>query len=88
MNKFAASLGLLALGTTALHAVEATAVNSMQRDKPWSVAASLRGFYDDNINATEIKEESFGFEITPSVDFGLAGDQTSFNLGYQLSKMV
>ncbi len=83
MNKFAASLGLVALGTTALHAVEATALNSMQRSKPWSVAASLRGFYDDNINATEDKESSWGYEITPSVDFGLAGDQTSFNLGYQ-----
>lgn len=86
MNKFAASLGLLALGTTALHAVEATVLNNMQRTKPWSVAASLRGFYDSNINTTENNEvDSFGFEITPSVDFGLAGDQTSFNLGYQFS---
>jgi hypothetical protein len=85
MNKFAVSLGLVALGTTALHAVEATALNSMQRSKPWSVAASLRGFYDDNINASPNKQSSFGYEITPSVDFGLAGDQTSFNLGYQFS---
>jgi hypothetical protein len=85
MKKFAASLGIVALGTTALHAVEATALNPMQRSKPWSVAASLRGFYDDNINATQNKVDSFGFEISPSVDFGLAGDQTSFNLGYQLS---
>jgi hypothetical protein len=86
MNKFAASLGLLALGTTALHAVEASALNTMQRSKPWSVAASLRGFYDDNINSSYgDRQDSFGFEITPSVDFGLAGDQTSFNLGYQLS---
>jgi hypothetical protein len=86
MNKFAASLGLVALGTTALHAVEATALNTMQRSKPWSVAASLRGFYDDNINLSESnKEDSFGFEITPSVDFGLAGDQTSFDLGYQFN---
>jgi len=85
MNKFAASLGLLALGTTALHAVEATALNPMQKDKPWSVAASLRGFYDDNINLSPTKVDSFGVEISPSVDFGLAGDQTSFNLGYQLN---
>jgi Putative beta-barrel porin 2 len=86
MNKFAASLGLVALGTTALHAVEATALNTMQRSKPWSVAASLRGFYDDNINSSYgNREDSLGFEITPSVDFGLAGDQTSFNLGYQFS---
>jgi hypothetical protein len=85
MNKFAASLGLIALGTTALHAVEATALNPMQRSKPWSVAASLRGFYDDNINASPDKVDSFGISITPSVDYGIAGEQTSFNLGYQLT---
>ncbi len=85
MNKFAASLGLVALGTTALHAVEATALNTMQQSKPWSVAASLRGFYDDNINTSQVEVDSFGIEISPSVDFGLAGEQTSFNLGYQLS---
>ncbi|HEX5221155.1 MAG TPA: hypothetical protein VFZ59_16445 [Verrucomicrobiae bacterium] len=85
MNKIAASLGLVALGTTALHAVEATALNPMQRSKPWSVAASLRGFYDDNINLLPDKEGSFGVELSPSVDFGLAGDTTSFNLGYQLN---
>ena len=84
MNKIAASLGLIALGTTALHAVEATALNPMQRSKPWSVAASLRGFYDDNINLSPNKVDSFGYEISPSVDVGLAGEQTSFNLGSQL----
>jgi len=84
MKKFAASLGLVALGTTALHAVEATALNPMQRSKPWSVAASLRGFYDDNINLSSTKVDSFGYEVVPSVDVGLAGEQTSFNLGYQL----
>jgi len=84
MNKFAVSLGFVALGTTALHAVEATALNTMQRSKPWSVAASLNGFYDDNINSSyNDRQDSFGMEITPSVDFGLAGDQTSFDLGYQ-----
>lgn len=57
----------------------------MQKDKPWSVAASLRGFYDDNINLSPTKVDSFGIEISPSVDFGLAGEQTSFNLGYQLN---
>ena len=85
MNKFAASLGLVALGTTALHAVESTALNSMQSSKPWSVAASLRGFYDDNINTTPTKQGSAGFDISPSVNYGLAGDQSSFNLGYQLT---
>jgi len=54
--------------------------------QPWSVAASLRGFYDDNINSSyNNRESSYGFELTPSVDFGLAGDQTSFDLGYQLN---
>lgn len=84
MNKIAASVGLLALGASALHAAESSTLNSMQKTKAWSVQATLRGFYDDNISASSglNKTDSFGFEINPSVDYGVAGEQTSFNLGY------
>ena len=85
MNKFAASLGFIALGTSALHAVESSALNSMQATKPWSVAASLRGFYDSNIDTVENGQSSWGYEIAPELHFGLAGEQTSFSLGYLLS---
>jgi len=85
MNKFAVSLGFIALGTSALHAVESSALNDMQATKPWSVAASLRGFYDSNIDTIENGQSSWGYEIAPELHFGLAGEQTSFNLGYLLS---
>ncbi len=86
MKKIAVSVGLLALGVSALHAVESSSLNSMQRTKAWSVAATLRGFYDDNVSTLPSNEiETAGFEFRPSVDFGLAGEQTSFNVGYALT---
>lgn len=85
MNKIAASIGLVALGTTAIQAVESSALNSMQNTKPWSIAASLRGFYDDNIDTAPNGQSSLGYQIAPSFDFGMAGEQTSFNVGYSFS---
>lgn len=86
MKKIAVSVGLLALGASALHAVESSTLNPLQKTKAWSVAATLRGFYDDNVSTSPDNGpngiETTGFEFRPSVDFGLAGEQTSFNLGY------
>ena len=65
-----------------MHAAEASTLNKNQHAKAWSVSASLRGFYDDNVAAQAVKTESMGVEISPSVDYGVAGDQTSFNVGY------
>jgi hypothetical protein len=87
MNKLAASIGIVALGTTVIQAVESSALNSMQSTKPWSISAALRGFYDDNINATPDSgaTDSLGVQIEPSFDFGMAGEQTSVNFGYTFS---
>lgn len=85
MKKIVVSVGLVALGASALHAAESSTLNSMQKTKPWSVQATLRGFYDDNIAATPNATESVGFSITPSADYGYAGEQTSFNVGYALT---
>lgn len=86
MKKIAASVGLIALSASALQAADTAALSSMQTSKPWSVSASLRGFYDDNINTTKNnKEHSYGFEVNPSVSVGIAGDQTSASLGYSYS---
>jgi len=58
----------------------------MQAAKPWSIAVSLRGFYDDNVNGTKHdKVDTFGFEISPSVGFGIARDQTSADASYTYS---
>ncbi len=87
MKTYAASVGLLAISTSFLSAVENNVLNSQQSSKPWSVSASLRGFYDDNINSapSSIAQESWGFQISPSINYGFAGEQTSLNLGYYLA---
>ncbi len=84
MNKLVISVGIIALGTSVLHALETGALNAQQTKKPWSVSASLRGFYDDNVNSQSgaNKQSSTGMEISPSVDFGVAGEQSSFDVGY------
>lgn len=41
----------------------------METTKPWSISASLRGFYDDNINTEPTrtsKTASFGYELSPA----------------------
>jgi len=86
MKRIAASVGLVALGASGLQAADTANLSSMQGDKPWSVSATLRGFYDDNINTTKNnKVHAFGFEISPSISLGMAGEQTSASLGYTYS---
>lgn len=87
MNKLVVSVGIIALGGSVLHAAETGALNAQQTQKAWSVSASLRGFYDDNFNAqpSATKESSTGLEISPSVNYGVAGEQTSLNVGYDFT---
>jgi len=55
--------------------------------KPWSISASLRGFYDDNIytQSGSDKTESFGFSISPTVGYAIVQDQTTINGRYTYS---
>ncbi len=87
MKKLVVSVGIIALGSSVLHALETGALNAQQSKKAWSVSASLRGFYDDNFNSQPngSKQSSTGVEIRPTVDFGVAGDQSSFNVGYDFT---
>jgi len=87
MNKLIASVGAIALGTSVIQAVETGALNAQQTKKAWSVSASLRGFYDDNFNSqpSATKESSTGAEIGAGVDYGVAGDMTSVNFGYDFN---
>jgi hypothetical protein len=85
MNKIVTSVGLLALGASALHAAESSTLNQYQDTKAWSVQATLRGFYDDNVAGIPGGDESAGFEVSPSVKFGMPGEHTSFNVGYSFS---
>lgn len=84
MRKIVTSVGLLAMGASVLHAAESSPLDKMQKEKPWSISATLNGFYDDNMNtAPEPGDVSTtGFDFSPSFKLGLPGEQTSFNLGY------
>lgn len=60
----------------------------MQTSKPFSIAATLRGFYDDNPNGLPKEadiEGSFGFEINPSIRLSAAMDTTLATIGYAYS---
>lgn len=87
MKTYAASVGLIALSASVLSAVESSVLNSQQTTKPWSVSAALRGFYDDNINSSpnSSAQESWGVQISPSINYGFAGERTSVNFGYFLA---
>jgi hypothetical protein len=87
MKKIALSVGVIAIGAGVVHAAESSTLNQYQQTKAWSVQASLRGFYDDNIGTQQKSDEvdSFGIQFNPSINYGHAGEQTSFNLGYSLS---
>ena len=84
MKKIVASVGLLAVGASGVHAASITAL-TVEGAKPWSVAATLRGFYDDNINTApngDFKKSSFGFEVSPSLGLNWSAEQTTMSLNY------
>jgi predicted porin len=57
----------------------------METTKPWSVSASLRGFYDDNYSAvskTLLPRSSVGFELRPTAGLNLFPTEQSY-LGLQ-----
>jgi len=86
MKRIAASVGLIAFGASGLQAADTANLSSMQTTKPWSVSATLRGFYDDNINTTpNSKVSAFGYEISPSLGVGVSGEQTSASASYTFS---
>ena len=58
--------------------------------KPWTVSATLRGFYDDNINTLPDNAQvghrgSAGFQVNPSLQFSFPMEQTSISFGYDYS---
>jgi hypothetical protein len=54
--------------------------------KPWSASLALRGFYDDNINTVgDNEDESFGFEVNPTIGYGVLFERTAIRLTYSYS---
>lgn len=84
MKKFFISVGLAAAGTASLQAAYAPGLNSMETTKFWSVAGTLRGFYDDNYTTSPNgqKQGSWGYELSPSVGINLPLQQTEFDVRY------
>ena len=84
MKKVIASAGLIAIGATGLQAQYAPGLSRIESSKPWSISASLRGFYDDNYFAQpkQFADESFGFEVRPRIAFNLPKEQTYIGGAY------
>jgi hypothetical protein len=84
MKKIVASVGLVALGASGLYSAPIPGLTE-EGGKNWSVAATLRGFYDDNFNTSPDKQDAFGVEISPSLNYGIQWQQTQLSLGYVYS---
>src|ERR1039458_6264335 len=83
IKKLFVSVGLIAAGTASLQGAYAPDWNSMDASM-WSVSGTLRGFYDDNYEtaANGTKRGSFGFELSPELEFNVPLQQTE--LGMQI----
>jgi hypothetical protein len=85
MKKIVASVGLVALGASGLYSAPIPGLTE-EGGKNWSVSATLRGFYDDNLNTVpNPKHDTFGIEISPSLSYGINWQQTQLSLGYVYS---
>ncbi len=85
MKKFITSAGLVAVGATGLQGAYAPGLSPRETAKPWTVSASLRGFYDDNYitqNKNFNPRGSFGVEMHPSIALNLPREQTLIKASY------
>jgi hypothetical protein len=89
MKKIVASVALVAVGASGLQADLLPGLTS-ESGKPWTASATLRGFYDDNFNTAPndvpiAHRDTFGFEVSPSIQFSFPMEQTSISFGYVYS---
>jgi hypothetical protein len=85
MNKIIASVGLVALGAANVQAQNAM---SSPAAKWWNVSATVRGFYDDNVNAVHnptSADRVWGFEVKPKIGVTWSDDQTIVSADYAYS---
>jgi len=86
MKKFIASAGLVAVGATGLHAAYAPGLSPLETSKPWSISATVRGFYDDNYATAPSsftgKKDSYGIELSPSAAINIPLEQTYIGASY------
>ena len=85
MKKLFAYVGLAALGASSLHAQYNPTVTPEEAAKPWSLAATVRGFYDDNyltLHNGPTKVAAVGEEFSPSASMNYTVNQTTLSLQY------
>lgn len=91
MKTIITSASLAALGAISIQAAYQPGLSSTERAKPWSVSASLRGFYDDNYTTLPsnrndggpTERDSFGIEVSPGASFHFnPTEQTLASLNY------
>lgn len=82
MKKLFFSVGLVAAGTAGLQAAYAPDQNSTDASRMWSVAGTLRGFYDNNYTTGNSMSGSGGFEVSPQVSINVPLQQTEFGMRF------
>lgn len=85
MNRIIASVGLVALGAASVQAQSSVTTTPA---KWWNVQATVRGFYDDNLNSVPHPTSSdrvWGYQLSPGVGITLGNDQTTFIADYTYS---
>ena len=89
MKKLIASASLVAVGAAGLQAANAPGLTRTETSKPWSVSASLRGFYDDNYLAAPTGDfndrDSYGFEVSPMASVNFPRQQSYLGASYRYS---
>jgi hypothetical protein len=92
MKKIITTASIAALGVVSLQAAYAPGLSSQERAKPWSVSASLRGFYDDNyatrpdmldpVSGKKLKKNSFGIDLSPKFGLNFPMEQSLLQFDY------
>ena len=84
MKKIITTAGLAALGAASLNAADGSGLSRIEASKVWTASVTLRGFYDDNITTApnSVRQDSFGFEVRPSIALNFPLDQTFIGLSY------
>jgi len=86
MKKIIVSVGLAALGASTLHAQYSPGITPDEMNNPrgWAVAATLRGFYDDNpfTLPNALARSTYGTEVSPSASLNHTYNNTTVSLSY------
>ena len=81
MKKIFVSTGLAAISIAGLQSACAQGLDIVSPNA-WSVAGTLRDFYDDNYNISNTKKGSWGYEVSPTVSVNVPLRQTDMGIRY------